>query len=425
MRDLLIQNGKVYMDGGFQKLDLLIRGGILYSVAEGVTPSADAEVVNADHRYILPGLADIHVHLREPGFSYKETIATGTAAAARGGFTLVCAMPNLDPVPDCTAHLKLEQEIIDSDARIKVLPYAAITLEEKGETLADMAALADRCAAFSDDGRGVQDPDMMRHAMVQARRLNKVIAAHCEDDRLIPAGACIHDGKYARDHHLPCIPSASEYEPVQRDIALVEETGCRYHICHVSCRESVQAIREAKERGLPVSGETAPHYLAFTEEDLLEEGRFKMNPPLRSRLDQEALIRGIRDGTLEIIATDHAPHSAEEKSRGLRGSLMGVVGLEVSFAAANTYLCKAGHIDLERLVELMSINPRRLLGLPAGIRMGYPADLVIVDPDRKILVNPARFESMGRSTPFEGCTLYGDILLTIYDGDIVYRDTAF
>jgi dihydroorotase len=206
---------------------------------------------------------------------------------------------------------------------------------------------------------------------------------------------------------------------------LVEETGCRYHICHVSCRESVQAIREAKERGLPVSGETAPHYLAFTEEDLLEEGRFKMNPPLRSRLDQEALIRGIRDGTLEIIATDHAPHSAEEKSRGLRGSLMGVVGLEVSFAAANTYLCKAGHIDLERLVELMSINPRRLLGLPAGIRMGYPADLVIVDPDRKILVNPARFESMGRSTPFEGCTLYGDILLTIYDGDIVYRDTAF
>lgn len=425
MRDLLIQNGNIYREGGFRKADLLIRNGVLHSVADQITPSEGTEVVNAEHRYVLPGFADIHVHLREPGFSYKETIATGTAAAARGGFTLVCAMPNLDPVPDCRAHLAMEQDQIDRDARIKVLPYAAVTLGQQGESLADMDALAEGCAGFSDDGRGVRDPVLMRQAMVQARRLNKIIAAHCEDDRLIPPGACVHDGEYARTRRLPGIPSASEYEPVRRDIALVEETGCRYHICHVSCRESVQAIREAKKKGLPVSGETASHYLAFSDEDLRDEGRFKMNPPLRSPQDRAALIRGIRDGTLEIIATDHAPHSEEEKSGGLRGSLMGVVGLEVSFAAANTSLCKAGHIGLERLVELMSINPRRLLGLPAGIRPGHPADLVIVDPDRKILVDPSSFASKGRATPFDGCTLYGDILLTIYDGSIVYRNTAF
>ena len=425
MRELLIQNGNIYREGGFRKADLLIRNGVLHSVADQITPSEGTEVVNAEHRYVLPGFADIHVHLREPGFSYKETIATGTAAAARGGFTLVCAMPNLDPVPDCRAHLAMEQDQIDRDARIKVLPYAAVTLGQQGESLADMDALAEGCAGFSDDGRGVRDPVLMRQAMVQARRLNKIIAAHCEEDRLIPPGACVHDGEYARTRRLPGIPSASEYEPVRRDIALVEETGCRYHICHVSCRESVQAIREAKKKGLPVSGETAPHYLAFSDEDLRDEGRFKMNPPLRSPQDRAALIRGIRDGTLEIIATDHAPHSEEEKCGGLRGSLMGVVGLEVSFAAANTSLCKAGHIGLERLVELMSTNPRRLLGLPAGIRPGHPADLVIVDPDREILVDPSRFASKGRATPFDGCTLYGDILLTIYDGSIVYRNTAF
>ncbi len=425
MKDLLIQNGRVYIDGGFRKTDLLIRRGILYSASPAETPSEGAEVINADDRYILPGLADVHVHLREPGFSYKETIATGTAAGARGGFTLLCAMPNLDPVPDSPAHLALEQAMIDRDALIKVLPFAALTIGEKGMQLTDMESLAQGCAGFSDDGRGVQDAALMRRAMREAKRLNMVIAAHCEDERLIPAGACVHQGEYARIHQLPGIPSASEYEALRRDIAQVRETGCRYHVCHVSCRESVQAIREAKAEGLPVSGETAPHYLAFSDEDLLDEGRFKMNPPLRGPEDSAALIQGIRDGTLEVIATDHAPHSAEEKSRGLRGSAMGVVGLEVSFAAANTYLCKAGHIDLGRLAELMSLNPRRLLGLPAGIRPGHPADLVIVDPDRAFRVDPGAFASMGRSTPFDGRMLYGHILLTIYDGRIVYRDTAF
>lgn len=425
MRDLVLQNGRVFLDGGFRKADLLIRRGILCAVAEDIEPSDGAEIIQLSDRYILPGLADIHVHLREPGFSYKETIATGTAAAAKGGFTLLCAMPNLNPVPDSSAHLKAEQDIIDRDARVKVIPYAAITLEQQGAELADLEALAGDCAAFSDDGRGVQDAERMREAMKEARRLGKVIAAHCEDGRLIPAGACVHDGAYARSRNLPGIPSASEYEPVRRDIALVEETGCRYHVCHVSCAESVEAIREAKQKGLSVSGETAPHYLAFSDEDLQDEGRFKMNPPLRSAEDRAALIRGICDGTLEIIATDHAPHTAEEKALGLRGSAMGVAGLETSFAAVNTYLCRAGHIGLERLVELMSLNPRKLLGLPSEIRIGQPADLTVADLERKIIVNPETFVSKGRATPFAGCALYGDILLTIYDGTIVYRNTAF
>lgn len=425
MRDLLLQNGRVFLDGGFRKADLLIRRGILCAVAEGIAPADGAQIIQLSDRYILPGLADIHVHLREPGFSYKETIAAGTAAAAKGGFTLLCAMPNLNPVPDSPAHLKMEQDIIDRDARIKVIPYAALTLGQRGEALTDMEALAGYCAAFSDDGRGVQKAEQMRKAMKEARRLGKVIAAHCEDEALIPAGACVHDGVYARSRELPGIPSASEYEPVRRDIALVEVTGCRYHVCHVSCAESVEAIREAKQKGLPVSGETAPHYLAFCDEDLQDEGRYKMNPPLRSAEDRAALIRGICDGTLEIIATDHAPHTAEEKALGLRGSAMGVAGLETSFAAVNTYLCRAGHIGLEQLVELMSLNPRKLLGLPWGLRMGQPADLTVVDPDRKITVDPEAFVSKGRATPFAGCALYGDILLTIYDGAIVYRNTAF
>ncbi len=425
MRDLLLQNGRVFLDGGFRKADLLIRRGILCAVAEGIAPADGAQIIQLSDRYILPGLADIHVHLREPGFSYKETIAAGTAAAAKGGFTLLCAMPNLNPVPDSPAHLKMEQDIIDRDARIKVIPYAALTLGQRGEALTDMEALAGYCAAFSDDGRGVQKAEQMRKAMKEARRLGKVIAAHCEDEALIPAGACVHDGVYARSRELPGIPSASEYEPVRRDIALVEVTGCRYHVCHVSCAESVEAIREAKQKGLPVSGETAPHYLAFCDEDLQDEGRYKMNPPLRSAEDRAALIRGICDGTLEIIATDHAPHTAEEKALGLRGSAMGVAGLETSFAAVNTYLCRAGHIGLEQLVELMSLNPRKLLGLPWGLRMGQPADLTVVDPDRKITVDPEAFASKGRATPFAGRALYGDILLTIYDGNIVYRNTAF
>ncbi|MGI6720518.1 MAG: dihydroorotase [Anaerovoracaceae bacterium] len=424
MTNLAIINGTVYWEGRLQKGDVLIQDGKVRSFGDRIGVPAGVEVFDAEGYGVFPGFADVHVHLREPGFSYKETIQTGTQAAARGGFTLVCAMPNLSPAVDSKQTLAAEQALIDRDALIRVLPYAAITMGQRGEELVDMEGLAGSCVAFSDDGRGVQDAEMMRAAMKAAAGLGKVIAAHCEDESLIPKGACIHDGSYARAHGLVGIPCASEYEQAVRDIGLAEQTGCRYHVCHVSCRETVGAIRDAKQKGLPVSGEVTPHHLAFCDDDLQDDGRFKMNPPLRSAEDRAALIEGVRDGTLEVIATDHAPHSAEEKAGGLLKSAMGVVGLELCFAAVNTHLCRPGHIDLAQLVEMMSIRPRELMGLPWGIRIGEPADLVVVDPERAFVVDPQTFASKGRSTPFEGRTLWGDILLTICDGRTVYRKSS-
>jgi dihydroorotase len=426
MKDIFFKNATVYYEDKLQERDVLIVQGRIVSVDKGAAAPAGAAIVDAKNLYLLPGFADIHVHLREPGFSYKETIATGTAAAAKGGFTLVCAMPNVKPAPDCLSALKVEQDIIDSSALIKVLPYATITKDQEGQSLVDMQSLAENCFAFSDDGKGVQGSSVMEKAMQEAKALGKSIVAHCEDESFIPPGAIVHDGVYAREHGLVGIPSISEYAQIQRDIALVAKTGCRYHVCHVSCKESVDAIRKAKRNGFPVSGETAPHYLAFCDEDILDEGRFKMNPPLRSAADRTALIEGIKDGTLQVIVTDHAPHSQEEKNRGLRDSNMGVVGLETSFAAVNTYVCRSGQISFTQLVELMSINPRKVFGLPYGIKVGEKADLVLVDPNREIKVDSSKFLSMGHATPFDGVTLYGEVLMTIFDGNIVYDNiTAF
>lgn len=424
--DMLLKNAMIYYEGKFQETDILLVNGCVAAVEKGAVAPAGAAVVDAKNQMILPGFADIHVHLREPGFSYKETIATGTAAAAKGGFTLVCAMPNLKPVPDGPRSLKIQQDLIDKTALIKVLPYAAITKAQQGQDLVDMKALAKNCFAFSDDGRGLQSSAVMENAMQQAKSLGKAIVAHCEDETLIPPGAVVHEGLYAKTHGLIGIPSASEYEQVKRDIVLAAKTGCRYHVCHVSCKESVAAIREAKKQGLAVSGETAAHYLAFCDEDLVDQGRFKMNPPIRSAEDRAALIEGIKDGTLEIIVTDHAPHSREEKSKGLLSSKMGVVGLETSFAAIYTYVCKPGHISFEKLIELMSINPRKMFGLPYGIQIGEKADLVLIDPNKEIKVDSSTFASMGRATPFDGQTLCGEILMTMADGNIVYHNrTAF
>jgi dihydroorotase len=425
MRNLLFKNAKVYYEDQFQNADVLIRDGIVVGVGREAEAPSDTLLVDSQKFHILPGLADIHVHLREPGFSYKETIATGTRAAAKGGFTLICAMPNVDPVPDCPENLKLQREMINRTALIKVIPYAAITMGQEGRDIVDMEALAGDSFAYSDDGNGVWDAALMENAMIRAERLGKTIAAHCEDKSLIPRGACVHDGWYATRHGLPGIPSSSEYSQVRRDIALAEKTGCSYHVCHVSCKESVDAIREARSKGLAVSGETAPHYLVFCDEDLRDDGRYKMNPPIRSRQDRQALIEGIKDKTLQIIATDHAPHTTEEKSKGLQNSNFGIVGLETSFAAMHTYLCKAGHITLEQLAQNMSINPRKLFGLPYGIRVGQRADLIVADLQKEIIVDPEGFESLGRSTPFEGMSLYGEILLTIFDGNIVYNNIAF
>ena len=366
-------------------------------------------------RYIIvPGLCDVHVHFREPGFSYKETIASGSAAAAHGGYTAVCTMPNLDPVPDSAEHLQVQLDAIKRGAAIKVLPYGAITVGEKGERLADMEAISDKVCAFSDDGKGVQNDEMMREAMTAAKRLGKIIAAHCEDNSLL-LGGYIHDGEYAKAHGHRGISSASEYKQIERDLRLAEETGCAYHVCHISTKESVELIRQAKARGVDVTCETAPHYLVLCDEDMQEDGRFKMNPPLRSREDKKALIEGIKDGTIDMIATDHAPHSAEEKGRGLEKSLMGVVGLETAFPVLYTELVMKNIITLDRLVELMSFKPKERFGIDTN------NDFAVFDISEAYKIDPEDFLSMGRATPFAGREVFGRCLLTVHNGKVVYK----
>lgn len=370
-------------------------------------------VISKKH-IIVPGLCDVHVHFREPGFSYKETIASGSAAAAHGGYTAVCTMPNLDPVPDSAEHLQVQLDAIKRGAAIKVLPYGAITVGEKGEKLADMEAMSDKVCAFSDDGKGVQNDEMMREAMTAAKRLGKIIAAHCEDNSLL-FGGYIHDGEYAKMHGHRGISSASEYKQIERDLRLAEETGCAYHVCHISTKESVELIRQAKARGVNVTCETAPHYLVLCDEDMQEDGRFKMNPPLRSREDKKALIEGIKDGTIDMIATDHAPHSAEEKGRGLEKSLMGVVGLETAFPVLYTELVTKNIITLERLVELMSFKPKERFGIDTN------NDFAVFDISEAYKIDPEDFLSMGRATPFAGREVFGRCLLTVHNGKVVYK----
>lgn len=376
---------------------------------------ADGGLLSAVENYIIvPGLCDVHVHFREPGFSYKETIASGSAAAAHGGYTAVCTMPNLDPVPDSAEHLQVQLDAIKRGAAIKVLPYGAITVGEKGEKLADMEAMSDKVCAFSDDGKGVQNDEMMREAMTAAKRLGKIIAAHCEDNSLLFDGY-IHDGEYARMHGHRGISSASEYKQIERDLRLAEETGCAYHICHISTKESVELIRQAKARGVNVTCETAPHYLVLCDEDMQEDGRLKMNPPLRSREDKQALIEGIKDGTIDMIATDHAPHSAEEKGRGLEKSLMGVVGLETAFPMLYTELVTKNIITLDRLVELMSFKPKERFGIDTN------NDFAVFDISEAYKIDPEDFLSMGRATPFAGREVFGRCLLTVHNGKVVYK----
>ena len=386
----------------------------------GITPEAvlstDAAKAffHSPEYVIFPGFCDVHVHFREPGFSYKETIKSGSRAAAKGGYTAVCTMPNLNPVPDSVEHLKLQQDIIDRDAVIHVYPYGSITKMEMGIELVDMEAMAGSVIAFSDDGRGVQSEEMMRAAMIKAKSLGKMIVAHCEVNDLL-FGGYIHDGAYARIHGHRGICSESEYAQIARDLKLAEEIGCAYHVCHISAKESVALIREAKARGVNVTCETAPHYLVLDDSNLREEGRFKMNPPLRSKEDRKALIEGIKDGTIDMIATDHAPHSDEEKSRGLAGSPFGIVGLETAFSVMYTYLVKNNVITLEKLIELLAINPRKRFGIPFG------NDFTVWKLDETVRVDSREFASMGHATPFEGEALFGKCVMTVVDGNAVYR----
>lgn len=403
---------KIPMDfGQILSGDIAQAGETLFSLKD--QQFSAVESLDSSEYFIFPGFCDVHVHFREPGFSYKETIATGSMAAARGGYTAVCTMPNLDPVPDSCEHLKVQQDIIDSDACIGVYPYGAITAGEKGETLADMAAMSGSVIAFSDDGHGVQSEDMMRQAMLEARDLGKLIVAHCEDNSLL-RGGYIHDGQYAREHGHRGICSESEYGQIARDLKLAEETGCSYHVCHISAKESVELIRQAKKRGVDVTCETAPHYLILDDSALEEEGRFKMNPPLRDKTDRQALIEGIQDGTIDIIATDHAPHGAEEKAKGLAGSPFGIVGIETAFPLLYTYLVRTGIISMEKLMELLVVNPRKRFGIPLG------NDFSIWSME-KTVVDPEDFLSKGKATPFAGWEIFGKCLLTVYNGNIVFK----
>ena len=418
----LLQNAQILSSGGvFRAADVLLSGGRIVSIGDRISCPADAVSIDLHKAVLFPGFVDVHVHLREPGFSYKETIRTGTLAAAHGGFAHVAAMPNLDPVPDCAAALAVQRAIIEKDALVHVHPYGAVSVGEKGERLADLDGLAPGVIAFSDDGRGVQSESLMREAMMQCRRLGKILAAHCEDNSLLHGGY-IHDGAYARAHGHRGICSESEWGPIARDLRLAEQTGCAYHVCHVSTKESVALIRTAKRRGVDVTCETAPHYLTFTDEDLQEDGRFKMNPPLRAREDRDALIEGLLDGTIDMLVTAHAPHSREEKARGLEKSAMGVVGLETSFAASYTALVQTGILPLEKLVDLMHGAPMRRFGCGTELAEGQPADLTAFDLTKTYTVDPETFLTMGRATPFAGRALTGVCKLTMIGGEPVWKE---
>ena len=411
---MIFRNAMVWTQNGFEKQDAILDGGVLsFSVSQNASVSVP-EMPVFSNCLILPGFCDVHVHLREPGFCYKETVASGTASAARGGFTAVCSMPNLNPVPDSKEHLQVQLDAIKKDAKIAVYPYGSLTVNEAGAVMADLDGMAPDAIAFSDDGRGVQDEDMMRDLMLRAKRLGKIIVAHCEDNSLL-RGGYIHDGVYAKEHNHRGICSESEWGPIARDLELAKEIGCAYHVCHISTKESVELIRAAKAAGVNVTCETAPHYLVLCDEDLCEEGRFKMNPPLRSASDRAALIEGILDGTIDMIATDHAPHSQEEKAKGLEKSAFGIVGLETAFPIMYTEFVKSGKMTFERLVDLMCNNPRRRFGITSDA--GY----TVWNVEKEYSVNPDEFATLGRATPFEGRRVFGENLLTVLGGSVVYK----
>ena len=416
----LIKNATIFYDSTFSQKDILINDGIIAEISNDIAPNCADFVYNFTGYYVFPGFTDVHVHLREPGFSYKETIKSGTMASARGGYTSVCSMPNLNPVPDCVENLQKQIDIIEKDAVINVYPYASITVGQMGEKLSDLAEMKDMCIAYSDDGRGVQSDEMMHKAMKIAKEHNKMIVAHCEVNDLLNGGY-IHKGEYAEEHNHRGICSESEWKQIERDIELVKQTGCAYHVCHISTKESVELIRQAKKDGVNITCETGPHYLVLSDKDLQEHGRFKMNPPLRDESDKKALIEGVLDGTIDMIATDHAPHSAEEKSKGLEKSNMGVVGIETAFPVMYTNFVKKNIITLEKLVELLSTNANKRFNIGSEISVGNKADLTVFDLNEKYIVNPADFLSMGKSTPFEGTEVYGKCIMTICNGKIVWE----
>lgn len=421
----LLKNANVFTPHGFEKKDVFVSNGMLFvnSTSSLNTESFDM-ILDCTDKVLVPGFTDVHVHLREPGFFYKETIATGTAAAAKGGYTCICPMPNLNPVPSTMEALQIQLDIIEKDALVKTIPYGTITMKQNGKSeLSDMEAMAPYVCAFSDDGKGLQTGDLMEAAMEKAKSVGKMIVAHCEDESLL-FGGYIHDGEYAKAHGHRGICSESEWGQVKRDLELAEKTGAAYHVCHISTKETVDLIRKAKARGVDVTCETGPHYLVLCDEDLQEDGRFKMNPPLRAAEDREALIEGIKDGTIDMIATDHAPHSAEEKAKGLEKSAFGIVGLETCFPILYTYLVEKGVISLEKLIEIMSVNPQKRFGFGGGvIEDGMPADVTLLDLNEKWTIDKNDFVSKGKATPFDGWEVKGSVIMTMMNGEVIYEKT--
>ena len=419
---LLLKGGTVYTGDGFINADVLVDEDRIVSVSPSISQEG-ASVIELHDQLVVPGFVDVHVHLREPGFSYKETIYSGTSASAAGGYTAVCAMPNLKPVPDSVENLNVQLEAIRKNAKIRVYPYGAITVGQKGEELADLAGMAPHVCGFSDDGRGVQRQEMMKTAMSKAKELDKLIVAHCEDESLITPGWAIHDGEFCRSLGLIGNAPESEWKQVERDIEMVREIGCRYHVCHISTKESVELVRRAKAEGLQVTCETGPHYLVLTDMELENDGRFKMNPPIRTAADRDALIAGLLDGTVDCIATDHAPHSAEEKSKGLSGSMNGIVGIETAFPILYTCLVETGIVPLEVILKALCVNPREIFGLVGGkIADGEVADIAVLDLHRLSIIDPNNFRSLGRATPFAGWGVTAAVAMTICGGEIVYAD---
>ncbi len=418
--DRVLTGALIWSEDKYRPRNIFIRGGIVTDISQAL-PSPDDITIACGSRHVFPGFTDVHVHLREPGFSYKETITSGTLAAARGGYTALCAMPNVRPMPDSLPHLEEQLALIRQDARVRVIPYGTVTRDEAGIELSDMAALAPYVAGFSDDGRGVQDGGVMRKAMLEARRHNRIIAAHCEDEGLLHGGL-INDCAYALEHMLPGISKESEWGQLERDLELVRQAGCRYHACHLSTMESVALIRRAKAEGLDVTCETAPHYLLLDDGQLQDDGRFRMNPPLRGAQDRRALIAGLLDGTVDMIATDHAPHSAREKAGGLLNSLNGVAGLECAFPLLYHHLVRTGAVALRRLIALMHDKPNERFGIDTALEIGKPANLCVWDLDREVTIDPDTFLSLGRSTPFAGWQAHGACTLTIAGGRIAWQE---
>lgn len=421
---ILLKNGRqINENNELVAVDLLVKDGIIIEMNECIE-NTEAQVYDLAGKLVSPGLIDVHVHLREPGYERKETIETGTKAAARGGYTTIAAMANTIPVPDSMESVTYIEGLLQQSAQVRVFPYAAITLGERGQEIVDVEALSETSIlGFSDDGRGIQEAGVMYQAMQRAKAVNKPIVAHCEDDSLL-FGGYLHDGEYAKANGHRGILSVSESAQIARDIMLAQATGVHYHICHISTKESVELVRFAKAQGINVTAEVSPHHLILCDTDIVnDDPNFKMNPPLRADADRIACVQGLLDGTIDVIATDHAPHHEDEKAWGIETAPFGIVGLETAFPLMYTKFVKTGKMTLKQLIDCMSTKPANIFNLPYGtLEVGAAADITIIDLDKEMEIDSSQFLSKGKNTPFNGYNVTGWPVMTLVGGRVAYKD---